>query len=244
MHDIPIKAEEIFRIGGFAITNTLLVSTIAAALLLLFGFFIRRSLRLIPGKVQVVCESLVEGLLNLMDMMFERRAVSERYFPFIATLFLFIVTSNLLGLLPGIGSIVITRGDEHIPLLRSPATDLNFTLALALSAVVVSNLIGFTVLGIRQFGKKYINFKNPLYFFVGILELVSEIAKVASLSLRLFGNIFAGEVLLTSIGLIFAYILPLPFIMMEILVAVIQAFVFSMLTMVFIAINIKHEEAH
>jgi len=181
--------------------------------------------------------------LGFMDQVLGVRSTSERYLPLIATIFIFILFANWLGLFPGVGSLLFHTEHEVVPFFRSPASDLNFTLALALISVIAVNVIGIGARGFLHHSKKYINFKNPIYFFVGLLEIISELAKIASFSFRLFGNVFAGEVLLVSIGLIVPYVIPLPFMVMEILVGIIQAFVFSMLTLVFIAMAVA-EEAH
>jgi len=186
----------------------------------------------------------LEALLSVMGTMFggDRRK-AERYLPLIATIFTFILFSNWFGLLPGIGSIVV-RGHETAPLLRAPSADLNFTIALALISVVMTNIIGVTVLGFRAHISKYLNFKDPIKFFIGILEFISELAKIVSFSFRLFGNVFAGEVLLTIIAFLVPYVIPLPFFFMEIFVGFIQALIFTMLSIVFIAMATTDHEAH
>jgi F-type H+-transporting ATPase subunit a len=181
-------------------------------------------------------------------------------------LFLFILVNNWLGLLPGIGTIGFIEADGahkiFIPFFRGGTADLNTTLALALFAVVASHILGALAVGIWDHINKFINVKsflaipipgkikkdaaailiNPIKAFVGVVEIIGEAAKVASLSFRLFGNIFAGEVLLASMMALFAYILPLPFIFLEIIVGLIQALIFAILTLVFVAIATSKEE--
>ncbi len=240
---ISLAAEEIFHIGSFTVTNSLLLSTIVLLLLSGIAFFSRGKLALIPGKIQNLAEFAVEALLGLMDSVLGERRLSEKYLPLVATIFIFILSANWLGLLPGIGSIVIRSpfgiggagGHESVPLLRSPASDLNFTLALALIAVFGVNLLGVLAIGFIAHMKKFLDFRNPIMFFIGILEFISEIAKIISFSFRLFGNVFAGEVLLTIIAFLVPYVVPLPFLFLEIFVGFIQAFVFAMLSLVFIS---------
>ena len=147
-----------------------------------------------------------------------------------------------------------------VPLFRGGTADLNTTLALALFAVITSHVMGAITVGIWDHFNKFVNIKsflaipgkikkdativlvNPIKAFVGIVEIIGEVAKVASLSFRLFGNIFAGEVLLASMMALFAYVLPLPFIFLEIIVGLIQALIFAMLTLVFMTIATSHEE--
>ena len=133
---------------------------------------------------------------------------------------------------------------KFTPLFRPGSADLNTTLALALISVVITQIVGFKTLGIGYL-KKFFNFKNPIAFFVGVLELISEFAKIISFSFRLFGNIFAGEVLLAVILMLVPYFAPIPFYGLELFVAVVQAFVFAMLTLVFIKLAmIPHTEEH
>ena len=238
---ISLKAEEIFHIGAFPVTNALLLSTISFLILSALAFFGRRKLALIPGKIQNLAEFAIEELLSLMDGVLGERRKSERYLPLVATIFIFILFSNWLGLLPGIGSIVLrppiggASGHETTPLLRSPASDLNFTLALALITVFGVNLLGAIAIGFISHMKKFLDFRNPITFFIGILEFISELAKIISFSFRLFGNVFAGEILLTIIAFLVPYVVPLPFLFLEIFVGFIQAFVFAMLSLVFVA---------
>lgn len=245
MVNISIKAEEIFEIGHFPVTNALLMSVVVFLFLVISGFLLKRRLALIPGKIQSIAELVLEGILDLMDSVLGSRAKSERYLPLIATIFLFIVFSNWFGLLPGVGSLILYEEHGVAPLLRSPASDLNFTLALAILAVVIVNLLAMIALGFRVHAKKFFNFSNPINFFLGILELISEFAKIVSFSFRLFGNVFAGEVLLTIVAFLVPYVIPLPFLFLEVFVGFIQAFVFAMLALVFVAIaTTEHTTGH
>jgi F-type H+-transporting ATPase subunit a len=191
------------------------------------------------------------GLLNLMESTLGSMAKAEKYFPLVATIFIFILTSNLLGIFPGVGSLMFEKNGTElgappgsIPFLRSPAADLNFTLAFAVISVVVTNIIGMASVGAFKHLGKFFNFKGPIDFFIGILELISEIAKIISLSFRLFGNVFAGEVLLTIVSFLVPYFVPLPFLFLEIFVGVIQAFIFAMITLVSIALHTTSHEEH
>ena len=233
---ISLRAEEIFKIGNFPVTNALLMSAFVFILLSVGAILFKRKIALIPGKLQSVFELLLEQVLGLMDSVLGSREKSERYLPLVATIFLFVLCSNWLGLLPGVGSIVVHTAEGTTPLLRSAAADLNFTLALAVLAVVGVNLFGILALGFWKHAGKFFNFSSPINFFVGILELVSEFAKMVSFSFRLFGNVFAGEVLLTIVAFLVPYVVPLPFLFLELFVGFIQAFVFAMLALVFVAI--------
>lgn len=244
MLEISIKAEEIFAIGNYIITNSLFLSFVVLLVLAGLAYFLRKSIKEVPGIFQNILEACLEALLTLMDSILGDRKKSEKYLPLIATVFIFILTSNWLGLLPGVGSIIIHEGEKNIPLFRSPASDLNFTLTLAVMSVIVTNLLGITALGFFKHVGKYLNFSNPINFFVGLLELVSEISKVISFSFRLFGNIFAGEVLLTIMFFLAPYFVPVPFLFVELFFGAIQAFIFSILTLVFLSVHVAEGHEH
>lgn len=232
---ISIRAEDIFRIGNFAVTNSLLFAFITLIILTVVAVFLRRRLNMIPGTGQNIFEVLVDGALGMMDSVLGDRRKSEKYFPAVFTIFLFVLCSNWLGLLPGVGSLTMRSAGVAIPLFRAPAADLNFTLALALLAVTFVNVAGVIATGWKDRLGTFLNFKDPISFFTGILELISEFAKIISFSFRLFGNIFAGEVLLTIMAFLVPYLVPLPFFFLEIFVGFIQAFIFAMLTLVFVS---------
>lgn len=251
MVHISLRAEELFHLGNFPVTNSLLMAVLAMILLAGGAILFRRKIALIPSKLQGIFELVLEAVLDLMDSVLGDRHKSEKYLPVVLTVFLFVMISNWLGLLPGVGSIFMSVvEDGHVvkaPLFRPAAADLNFTLALGILAVVGINLMAIVALGIKSHAGKFFNFSNPINFFVGILELVSEFAKIVSFSFRLFGNVFAGEVLLTIVVFLVPYVVPLPFLLLETFVGFIQAFVFAMLALVFIAIaTVEHgaEEHH
>lgn len=237
MEEISLKAQELFTLGNFGVTNGLLLTLIASSILIAFSLVFRSRIKMVPGKLQGTVEMGVEGLLGIMESTLGSMKKAEKYFPLVATIFIFILCSNLLGIFPGVGSLVYHSGGHETPLFRSPAADLNFTLAFAVISVIVTNIIGMASVGTFNHIGKYINFKGPIEFFIGILEIVSEIAKIVSLSFRLFGNIFAGEVLLIIIFSLVPYFAPLPFLFLEIFVGTIQAFIFAMITLASIAIH-------
>ena len=240
MQAISLRAEPIFHIGAFPVTNALFLATIVFVLLFVFAVVLRNKLRTIPGALQNAAEMLIDGALGIMDSVLGDRRTSERYFPLVFTIFIFILFSNLLGLLPGVGSVTFGHGSEVVPLLRSPGSDLNFTLALALIAITFVNVASSVAIGLSSRLSVFFNFKSPIDFFIGILEIVSEFAKIISLSFRLFGNVFAGEVLLAIMAFLVPYLIPLPFMFLEIFVGSIQAFIFAMLTTVFIGMSLAH----
>lgn len=220
------------------------MSWIVLILLGLAAFFIFRKLSIVPNFLQNILEFFMEGFLRTMEGVFGSREKAEKYFPVVATIFLFVLISNWLGIFPGIGSIGFyeeIQGEKvFVPFFRSAASDLNFTLALAVVAVFLVNILGITAVGAGKHISKFFSFKGPIDFFVGLLEFISEIAKMISFSFRLFGNVFAGEVLLVITAFLIPYLIPVPFLMLEIFVGFVQALVFAMLTMVFISIAVTH----
>lgn len=244
--EISLAAEKVGHIGAFPITNTLIMSLASVAVLVVLALVLKRKVRLIPRGVQNVFEALVEGAFSIMDGVTGSRAQSVKFFPLVFTLFLFILTSNWMGLLPGIGSIGIheeVHGKEVlVPLFRSTNADLNVTLALAIIAVISIQIFGILAVSAKKYGRKFFNFKNPIYTFVGIVELIGEFAKFISFSFRLFGNVFAGEILLTVIAFLIPVIAPLPFMFLEIFVGAVQAFIFAILTLVFLKVATTAEE--
>lgn len=234
---ISISAEPIFHLGGFAVTNSMVTGVIVTAFLGISAYLISHKLKSKkrPVGLQNLVETVFEGLLNLMiGIAGEKKA--KYFFPAVTTIFLFVLFSNWFGLLPGVGTIGLIKMDHghesFVPFIRPPSADLNATLALALFSVIGTQVIGYKFLK-GAFFKRYINLKNPMDQFLGFLEIVSEFSKILSFSFRLFGNIFAGEVLLTVMLALLPFLAPLPFIGLEIFVGFIQALVFAVLTLVF-----------
>lgn len=247
MSDIHISlgAETLGHIGGFPITNSMIGMLLAAVILILLARRAGRKPSLRPGKIQNVAEMVVEAFLGLMDGVTNDRAKSKRFFPWVVTIFLFIITMNWLGLVPLFGTIGL-KETEHgktflTPFLRGGSADLNMTIAIALVAQVAAQVFGVIYVGGRRYLKKYFN-PNPTMTFPGIVELIGEFTKVISFSFRLFGNIFAGEVLLLVISSLVPYVAPVPFYFLELFVGFIQALVFALLTLVFFTIASTAEE--
>lgn len=238
--NISLAPEAIAHVGSMPITNSLLMGSVTALILIIVALFAQRKISLLPTKLQNFWELMIEQALNFMDNITQDRKKSLQVFPIVFTIFIFVLLSNWLGLLPGAGSIgrMAQEGQRQIiiPFIRSASADLNFTLALALVAVISTQLFGIVAVGFWKFSKRYLNFHGPINFFVGILELISEVAKLVSFSFRLFGNVFAGEVLLTVVAFLVPYFVPLPFLFLEVFVGFIQALVFAMLTLVFVSL--------
>ncbi len=233
-----IGPEVIFNLFGVPIYNTFFTTLVVDAILLAIVFVIYKNINKIPGALQSIFELIIDYFHALVEQISGKRVVA--IFPWVASFFLIILFTNFIGLFPGVGSIGFESHGDHgehhfIPLLRPGTSDFNMTLALATVSLVATHAIGIRYTGIRDYLSRFFSF-NPIYLFVGILELVSEVTKLFSLSFRLFGNIFAGEVVLATISGLFAFVAPIPFLLLESIVAVVQALVFAMLTMVFMSI--------
>jgi len=236
--EISLAAEKIAHIGALPVTNSMLLSWIASIMLTIFAYLSTKQMSSIPQGIQNFFETVIELLFNTANSVLDDEEATKKYFPFVATLFIFIIANNWLGLIPGVGTIgihEIKEGHEVlVPIFRAGTADLNTTLALAITTMIAVQVVGVAALGTFKYAKKFFNFKGPIDFFVGILELMSEFSKIISFSFRLFGNVFAGEVLLTVIAFLLPLIAPLPFFFLEIFVGFIQALVFTMLALVFI----------
>ena len=263
--NITLFAEPIFHFQNFVITNALFTSWIAVIVIVILSFVLRSKLKEVPGKIQNLFEIIIEGALSLCDQVTNDRALSMKIFPIAISVFFFILVNNWFGILPLGGFGLIERGEHglsFIPFLRGGTADINTTIALAVMAVFGANLFGVFSIGIWKTLNKYVNLKvigqigkkigkdptvvivAPITFFVGLIEIVGEFAKIASLSFRLFGNVFAGEVLLVSMAALVGYIVPIPFLFLEILVGVIQALIFSILLVVYFTIASTDHDEH
>lgn len=262
MLEISLSAEPIFHIGEFTVTNSLLHAWTTSVVLILVAIFVGPRLKRSPRGLQNILEIVISWILDLCDSVTGDRKKTLKFFPLVMTIFLFVFVSNYIGLLPGVGSIGLFE-ELHgkivlVPFLRSSAADLNMTLAISLITVITTHTFGIAALGFfKHWGKfiqlhKLITIKNGfpiprpmgiIDVFIGLLELVGEVSKVISFSFRLFGNVFAGEVLLLVITALVAYIAPIPFYFLELFVGFIQAFVFATLALVFLHVaTVSHDE--
>lgn len=264
LHENTLYAEPIAHIGNFAITNSLLTSSLALVIIFILALSIKRSIKMVPTGLQNTLEMIIEGFLGIFDDVTGSRKRSLKFAPVVLAFFFFILINNWMGILPGVGSIgqIVQSGHDKlfIPYLRGATADINTTLALAILGVVLSHIFGVLAAGLWPYLNKFINIQafldipkkikkdpmvllvNPIKAFVGLIEVVGELAKVASLSFRLFGNVFAGEVLLASISAILAFGAPIPFLFLEVLVGLIQALIFAMLILTYLTINTSTEE--
>lgn len=260
-HHLSVKAPVLFQIGKFSVTNSMIVTWIVAAGIIVFAQVATRKIQTVPSGAQNFWEWLVESLHNFLESMIGHELV-KRTFWFFATIFIFILFLNWFGLIPGVGTIgwghhapngafVVER-----PLLRGAGADLNLPLAMAsvffvcwLFWAVQANGPGGMIM--HLFGPKGKTagllkiLMIVIFFLVGLLEIVSILFRPVSLSFRLFGNVYAGEIMLESMSHIvpsLSWLIPIPFYFMELLVGIVQALVFMLLTAVFTLLIMPHEE--
>lgn len=298
---VSLSGEALFENGPQWFTNSVFTTLVIDLILILLAVSATRSMSLVPKGLQNVFEALIEYLYDLAESVTGKAA--STYFPWAATLFLFILLSNWSGLIPGVGSIGFfhsgaaheegaaeehgavldqqlamvdgspvlvqaadalaqestTAEEEHaeeghgkfVPLFRAPSADLNVTFALALATMFMVQVHGIRALGGSYF-KKFWNtsghgFMKGINIFVSILELVSELSRILTFAFRLFGNIFAGEVVLATMAFLVAFLVPLPFYLLEILVGAVQALVFMMLCLAFFSmatVSHSHGDEH
>jgi len=253
---IHLKPEIIGQVFGIPITNTMMTVWLTMAILIVVAVLVHSNLKAVPGKLQSIFELIIGGVFDYMAEVLESKTLAKKFFPLVMTIFLFILAMNWAGLLPGIDSIgiyenVTTHGEvvsTLVPFFHPPATDLNITIGFALIAFVSIEIAGVLMLGLFKYGGKFINLSflrkfngdNVIAFFIGLIELLSELARLVSFSFRLFGNIFAGKTLLLVIMFLTTpYILPVPLIAYEFFVGFIQAFIFAILTLYFIKLAIE-----
>ncbi|AKG53419.1 ATP synthase A chain [Dehalogenimonas sp. WBC-2] len=250
-----LPAEAIAHVGSIPITNTMLAAWISMAVLGIFFFLATRKMKLIPGRLQATAESIINYLYGFCtDIAGEKHG--RRFFPLMATIFLFVITNAWMNLIPGYGSILI--GGEHgfVHLFRGANTDINFPLVLALVSFVMVEYWGLKTIGIFHYLGKFFNFKKFFFgwkqvfkgklkdgivnilmgmidIFIGLIELLSEFIRILSFTFRLFGNMTGGEILLISMLFLAPFIVAVPFYVLEIFVGYIQALIFAGLTLVF-----------
>ena len=259
---IPLKPVEIGHIGPFPITNSMVVTWIVAVALICFAQFATRNVKQVPEGAQNFWEWLVEGLYKFLENIIGRDLVKKTFW-FFATIFIFILFTNWAGLIPGVGTIGwnATFADGHHefqPWFRGANADLNMTFAMSMIFFVCwiiwalqSNGVGgflthiFAPKGVTTGFLKVM--MVVVFFLVGILEVVSIMFRPVSLSFRLFGNVYAGESMLEAMANIVPalnWLIPVPFYFLEILVGLVQALVFMLLTAVFTLLICQHDESH
>ena len=261
-----LPAPVLFHVLGLPITNTMLAAWFSVVVLVVLSWAVTRRMKLIPGRLQVVFEAMLGWILDLCKGIAGEEN-GRRFFPVIVTIFLFVLFNAWLSLIPGFGSIEITIHGHHYELIRGANTDVNTPLAIALISFIFVIFYGLKTLGISWL-VQYFNFgpfsrgiggifkgkfsvmdifSGFIEAFVGLLELLSLFIRNVSFTFRLFGNMTAGEILLLIAAFLLPFVMPLPFYLLELLIGIVQALIFSLLTLVFVsmAVTPAHgEEAH
>jgi F-type H+-transporting ATPase subunit a len=260
-HGLTQHAVEIARPFGFPISNSMVVTWIVAAALILFARVATRDMKRVPAGAQNFLEWLIASLYGFLEGIIGPHLV-KRTFWFFATIFIFILSANWAGLIPGVGTIGWGRQTAHgfkieEPLFRGANADLNMTLAMALVFFACWIIWALREVGPVGFLKELFAPKGEtsgvlkllmavVFFAVGCLEIISILFRPVSLSFRLYGNIFAGENMLEAMSTLvpgLGWLLPIPFYFLELLVGLVQALVFMLLTAVFTLLICQHEEA-
>ena len=260
-HSLPAHAVEIGSLGPFVLTNSMLVVIAVTALLVVVAQVVSRDVREVPGPLQNAVEWVVEGLYGFLEGIVGPDLIKKTFW-FFGTIFIFILVTNWFGLVPGVGTVgwdvVTADGHEFRPWLRGGNADLNMTTAMSLIffalwfywAYQANGAKGFFlhIFGNKGGGKGFMMFfMIAIFAFVGVLETISILFRPVALSFRLFGNVFAGENILESMLMIvpwLGWLVPLPFYFLELLVGLVQALVFTLLTAVFTLLICTHDESH
>lgn len=244
---VEVAPQALWHVGPIAITNTFFMTLVVMALLLIVGTIIARTATIIPSAIQSIFEIIVEFMLGLVEGTAGKR-LGRKIFPLIGGLFIFIITANYIELLPGLGTFGLNRNVEGnevlVPFLRPPTSDLSLTIAMALVSYITFQYLGIASLGVKGRLK---HLATP--FFVFPIEVISELSRIVSLSFRLFGNIFAGDVLLTvmyAIGAalkftVIGLLIPVVFLYLEVLFGFVQSLVFALLTLIYISLAAADE---
>jgi F-type H+-transporting ATPase subunit a len=263
---VELPAEAVFHIGHFSVTNTLIASWFTIIVLVVLSFILTRKMKLIPGKRQAMTEAIVEGLLNFVESVAGKKH-ARILFTGVATIFLYVISNAYLALFPFFGSIgVIEHDGKFAPLFRAANTDVNVPLSIAIMSFIFVESWGMRSLGVSHYLSEFINFRQMveglkqllkgkmgqgvmdivfgfINLFVGVLEIFSHLTRMLSFTFRLFGNMTAGEILILVSSFLIPLVFTIPFYGLELLIGLIQALIFSGLTLVFGTIAVSpHEE--
>ncbi len=260
-----LPAGVVFHLSGFPITNSVIAAWLTVIVLVVFAYLVTRRLRLVPKRGQALLEFALGALLSFCQSVAGEKN-GRRFFPVVATIFLFVIFNAWLSLLPGFGSILVTNAEGHsIHLLRAANTDINMPLALAVTSFIFVAYFGFRSLG-PSYIQKFVNvgqllgglrhltrgrlrdafsgiFLGIINIFIGFVEALSELVRIVSFTLRLFGNMTAGEILLLMATFLVPFIFALPFYGLELLVGFVQALIFGGLTLIFLTVAVTSHDS-
>lgn len=241
--DISLAPQVIFQIGSFPVTNTFFWAVLASLFLMIAAIYFSFTIKLRPGKFQNLMEMMIGGAYDFVESIVGSQKKAKKVFPLVFTMFFFIFFANFLTFIPGQAAVNLQTSEGVVPLFRAIISDYGLVFMMTIISVMVTQVVAIAVSGPLGYLGKFFNFRSPLKFFLGIMDLIGELSKVLSLSFRLFGNIFAGEVLGLVMLFLFPFFLPVPFLFLGLLTAIVQPFVFAVLTLVFISMASDMETA-
>lgn len=249
----PIQPDVVFTIGNFKVANSTLMILFLAIVFLIFGLTYVRKFKLRPGKLQSIVEMIYESIVGLVEQITNNREHAKKIFPIIASILVYFAIANVIAIIPGLTDITY----NGVAIMRTPTSDFNTALGVSLASVVALNIVSFRSYGFigylgtffnlkgvyRGFKKSVMDgFMGLIDLFVGLLNIIGEVAKVVSLSFRLFGNVYAGQVLAIIIMGAFAYGLPVVWTVMSSFTGILQGMVFASLVAVYYTLALKPVE--
>lgn len=250
MAKISLPPETVFEIGNFSISNAMFSTFLTSVILIIFAIFVRKNAGIVPSRMQVMFEMIMEFIWDKMVIAFGDESRARKFFPLLFTIFLFLLIANQFTLIPFVESIFV--GDVN--LFRTPTSHYSLPIVFTVFVLILAHILAFAMHPIKHIGNyikigQFFKLKSIkelpmaiLDFLLGLLDIVGEFAKLASLSTRLFGNMFAGSIIVAIIsGLTFLtqFFVPIPFLLLGILSGLVQAFVFTMLSAVFISSSLN-----
>lgn len=266
--NISLSPEILFYIGTFGISNALLWYFVLSFLLIAFTLILNRSMKQVPGRLQGAVEVFFEGAYDFTRSVVGSDQKNKKIFPIVFTLFIFILFANLATFIPGQAAITLKKAEGTVPVFRAIMSDYGLVFLFTMIVIITTQIVAIAINGPLGYIGRFVNIKGIASFFklalkgkfkfgilaqgfldlfLGLMDIVGEFAKIASLSFRLFGNMFAGEILTAVMMFLAPFFVPLPFMFLGVLTAVVQAFVFSVLTLIFIVMasesNILEETA-
>lgn len=248
---VSLPSDKLFEVFGLNFTNSMMGSLLVSLIVLLLVYLFMQPKRtaLAPSKLQIAFEIIIESIYGTVLNVFGNEKLAKRYFPIIMTVFLFILISNFISFIPLVGALTFWNGVKEVSFFREPSADTSFTLGFATALIISANAIGFYKDPLGKFFSyirinKILEIRSPMtllnFFiemFLGILDIIGEFSKILSMGFRLFGNIFAGGLLILIITLLGKFILPVPFILLSIMSGIVQPFVYALLSAIFLKMS-------
>lgn len=232
---VSLKPEVLFNIGPLPVTNSMVSAYSVSLFLIILTFIGTRQLKTVPGKLQLLLETVIVGAYKFVQHATNNEKLTQHFFPVFMTLVMFLWTANMANFIPGL--LAFEYNEVHV--YRPALADYALVVGLAILTFLFSQYTVIKFSGFKIYVRRYLNFSSPITFFVGLLELIGDFARVLSLSFRLFGNIFSEEVLMLVMLSLAPFLAPVPFMMLGLLTSTIQAVLFPMLVLLFLAISFE-----